>query len=89
VGGRSGVLESILQFRADYQGSFGDPSQLSGAGPTLRLQEARLQALSLLLDVDPVAVTSWLDDQVWHSSLTEQSLDVARGAAGITIPPRG
>jgi hypothetical protein len=73
--------DEILKFRHEYTGRHGteNSSTLSYVGQTLGLQEARLLAVALLLDIEPEVLLPVLDSLVWDSDLSPQALSTARG----------
>lgn len=81
--------QEILALRAQVYDRFGsgDPPQGADPGGRLALAEARLLGASLLLEIEPQAFRDWLDHLVWHSDLSENSLNAARNEAGVPIPP--
>ena len=71
--------DAILEFRRDYAERFGteNPSTASDVGQILGLQEARLLAVALLLEVAPEVLLPVLDRLVWDSDLSDQALSTA------------
>lgn len=81
------ALNQILRFRQEYAGRCGEnPSLPSDMGQILGLQEARLQAMALLLEVEPEILTRFLDRLVWDSDLSEGHLSAARNESGLPNP---
>lgn len=75
----------ILDFREAYRERFGtaDPSLPSDVGQLLGLAKARLQAIALLLRIDPGALQGVLDRLVHQGDLSDAALAEARKALGI------
>ena len=71
--------DAILEFRRNYAERFGteNPSTASDVGQGLGLQEARLLAVALLLEVEPEVLLPVLDRLVWDSDLSDQALSTA------------
>ncbi len=78
----------ILKFRQEYAGRYGtqNPSLPSDVSQILVLQEARLLAVALLLEVEPEVLTRFLDRMVWESDLSEHHLWAARNESGLPNP---
>lgn len=78
--------DAILRFRHEYTGRYGteNSSTPSDVGQMLGLQEARLLAVALLLEVEPGVLLPVLDCLVWDSDLSDQALSTARG----DLPPQ-
>ena len=73
--------DEILKFRHECTGRYGteNSSTPSDVGQILGLQEARLLAVALLLEVEPEALLPALDRLVWDSDLSDRALSTARG----------
>jgi plasmid maintenance system antidote protein VapI len=78
----------ILRFRREYVGRYGtmNSSLPFDIGQILGLQEARLQVMALLLEVDSDTLTRFLDRLVWESDLSESHLSAARNESGLPNP---
>lgn len=80
--------QQILKFRQEYAERYGtqNPSMPSDLGQILGLQEARLLAVALLLEVEPEVLTQFLDRLVWESDLSGHHLWAARNESGLPNP---
>jgi len=83
--------QSILKFREEFRRR--DSRCLLAEEPDvaarLELARARLLALSLLLEVEPLVLEDFLDQLVWKADLSDRSLVAARYEAGLPHPVHG